>query len=57
MKEQNLKLDEDDFKILCQKKINGKSFLLMNEKKLELCGLEKGPVLLLAKVIRSLKRQ
>ncbi|RIA84986.1 hypothetical protein C1645_393631 [Glomus cerebriforme] len=55
LKEQNLKLDDDHFKILRKKKINGKSFLLMNEKKLELCGLEIGPALLLAEVIRSLK--
>src|SRR5688572_12210670 len=55
LKEQNLKLDEDDFKILRKRKINGRSFLLMNEEKLEHCGLEVGTALLLAEVIKSLK--
>ncbi|RIA95222.1 hypothetical protein C1645_734195 [Glomus cerebriforme] len=55
LKKLDFKLDEDDFTILRKKKIKGRSFLLMDEEKLERCGLEMGPALLLAEVIKSLK--
>ncbi|RIA94429.1 hypothetical protein C1645_760192 [Glomus cerebriforme] len=43
------------FNLLCKRKMKRRSFLLMNEEKLEYCGLEMGPALLLAEVIKSLK--
>ena len=35
LKKKDLKLDEDDIKILCKEKISGRSFLKLTEEKLE----------------------
>ena len=55
LKEQNLKLDEDDLGILRKKKFNGLSFLEMTEEKFMQDGLERGPAILLAKEAKALK--
>jgi hypothetical protein len=55
LKEQNLKLDDDDFAILRKKKITGQDFLDMTEEKFEKCGLEMGPAMRLAKEAKALK--
>ena len=57
LKEQNLKLDDDDLGILRKKKITGLSFLEMTEEKFERCGLEMGPAILLAKEAKALKEK
>src|SRR5207253_6473186 len=56
-KEQNLKLDDDDLGILRKKKINGLSFLEMTEEKFMQDGLERGPAILLAKEVQTLKEK
>src|SRR3954451_16652941 len=57
LKEQNLKLNDDDFKILRNEKITGSSFLKLTEDKLEYCGFKIGPVTLLAEEIKALKEK
>jgi len=57
LKEQNLKLDDDDFAILRKKKITGQDFLDMTEEKFEKCGLEMGPAMRLAKEVQTLKEK
>ena len=55
LKEQNFKFDDDDFAILCKKKITGQYFLDMTEEKFEKCRLEMGPAMRIAKEAKALK--
>lgn len=57
LKEQNLKLDDDDLGILRKKKITGLSFLEMTKEDFKECGLEMGPAILLAKEAKTLKEK
>ena len=57
MKEQNLKLDDDDLGILCNEKITGLSFLDMTKDDFKECGLKIGPATLLAKEAKTLKEK
>ncbi|CAI2187432.1 14349_t:CDS:2 [Funneliformis geosporum] len=57
LKEQNLKLDDDDLGILRNEKIDGPSFLDMTEEKFKQAGLKMGPAMKLAKEAKSLKEK
>src|SRR5204863_4763800 len=57
LKEQNLKLDNDDLGILRNEKITGLSFLDMTEEKLRSYGFKGGPATLLAKEAKTLKEK
>src|SRR5947199_4175713 len=57
LKEQNLKLDDDDLGILRNEKITGLSFLDMTEEKLRSYGFKGGPATLLAKESKTLKEK
>lgn len=57
LKEQNLKLDDDDFAILRKKKFNGLSFLELTKEDFMQAGLEMGPAILLAKEVQALKEK
>ncbi|GBC04264.1 hypothetical protein RclHR1_05590019 [Rhizophagus clarus] len=57
LKEQNLKFDDDDFKILCKEKITGLSFLDLTEEKFCSVGFALGPATLLAKEVQTLKEK
>ena len=57
LKEQNLKLDDDDLGILRNEKITGLSFLDMTEEKLRSYGFKGGPATLLAKEAKTLKEK
>src|SRR4051794_16361691 len=57
LKEQNLKLDDDDLGILRNEKINGLSFLDLTEEKFRSVGFALGPATLLAKEAKSLKEK
>src|SRR4051794_16128613 len=57
LKEQNLKLDDDDFRILREQKITGLSFLDMTKDDFKECGLKIGPATLLAKEAKTLKEK
>lgn len=55
LKEQGLKLDEDDFSILRKEKIDGQVFLDMTEEKFRGIGFALGPAMKLAKEVKALK--
>ena len=55
LKEQNLKLDDDDFAILRKEKITGLSFLDLTEEKFRSVGFALGPATLLTKEAKALK--
>ena len=57
LKEQNLKLDDDDLGILRNEKITGLSFLDMTEEKLRSYGFKGGPATRLAKEAKTLKEK
>src|SRR5205085_11733511 len=57
LKEQNLKLDDDDLGILRKEKIDGPSFLDMTEEKFMQAGLKMGPAMKLAKEAKTLKEK
>ena len=57
LKEQNLKLDDDDLGILRKKKITGQDFLDMTKEDFKECGLEMGPAMRLAKEAKTLKEK
>jgi len=57
LKEQNLKLDDDDLGILRKEKITGLSFLGLNEEKFRSVGFALGPATLLAKEVQTLKEK
>src|SRR3954453_23718416 len=57
LKEQNLKLDDDDLGILPKEKIDGPSFLDMTEEKFMQAGLKMGPAMKLAKEAKTLKEK
>ncbi|POG73386.1 hypothetical protein GLOIN_2v1587390 [Rhizophagus irregularis DAOM 181602=DAOM 197198] len=57
LKEQNLKLDDDDLGILRNEKITGLSFLDMTKDDFKECGLKIGPATLLAKEAKALKEK
>src|SRR4051794_14377556 len=57
LKEQNLKLDDDDLGILRNEKIDGPSFLDMTEEKFKQAGLKMGPAMKLAKEAKSFKEK
>src|SRR3954471_1123302 len=57
LKEQNLKLDDDDLGILRNEKITGLSFLDMTKDDFKECGLKIGSASLLAKEAKSLKEK
>jgi hypothetical protein len=57
LKEQNLKLDDDDLGILRKEKIDGPSFLDMTEEKFMKAGLKMGPAMKLAKEVQTLKEK
>jgi len=51
LKKQNLKLDDDNLKILCKEKINGLFFFDLNEEKFHSISFALKPATLLAKKI------
>ena len=53
----DLKLDEDDIKILRKEKIAGRSFLKLTEEKLECYGMKGGPATVLVEFIESLSQK
>ena len=53
----NLKLDKDDIKILCKKKISGHFFLKLTEKKLEQYGIKEEPTTVFVEFIKSLNQK
>ena len=53
----DLKLDEDDIKILCKEKIVGRSFFKLTEEKLERYGMKGGPATVLVEFIESLSQK
>jgi hypothetical protein len=53
----DLKLDEDDIKILRKEKIAGRSFLKLTEEKLERYGMKGGPATVLVEFIESLSQK
>src|SRR6266498_2625872 len=53
----NLKLDEDDIKILRKEKIAGRSFFKLTEEKLERYGMKGGPATVLVEFIESLSQK
>src|SRR2546421_11898645 len=55
LKEQNLKLADDDLGILRKEKIDGPSFLDMTEEKIMQAGLKMGPAMKRAKAANTLK--
>ncbi|CAG8484119.1 3643_t:CDS:2 [Ambispora leptoticha] len=55
LKEQDLKLDDEDFAIIRNEKINGQDFLDMTEEKFQSYGLKGGPAMRLAKEVKALK--
>ncbi|PKK57187.1 hypothetical protein RhiirC2_798519 [Rhizophagus irregularis] len=57
LKEQNLKLDDDDLGILRKQKVTGLSFLDLTEEKYEKWGMAGGPATLLAKEAKTLKEK
>ncbi|GES82894.1 hypothetical protein GLOIN_2v1587390 [Rhizophagus clarus] len=57
LKEQNLKLDDDDLGILRKQKIDGQVFLDMSKDDFMQAGLEMGPAMKLAKEIQTLKEK
>ncbi|CAB4411453.1 unnamed protein product [Rhizophagus irregularis] len=57
LKEQNLKLDDDDLGILRNEKITGQDFLDMTEEKFRSYGLKGGPAMRLAKEVQTLKEK
>ncbi|EXX66880.1 hypothetical protein GLOIN_2v1522857 [Rhizophagus irregularis DAOM 181602=DAOM 197198] len=57
LKEQNLKLDDDDLGILRNEKITGQDFLDMTEEKFRSYGLKGGPAIRLAKEVQTLKEK
>ncbi|GES95209.1 hypothetical protein GLOIN_2v1502041 [Rhizophagus clarus] len=57
LKEQNLKLDNDDFKILCKEKITGFLFLDLTEEKFCSVSFALRPVTLFAKEVQTLKEK
>ncbi|RGB33831.1 hypothetical protein C1646_761321 [Rhizophagus diaphanus] len=52
-KEENLKLDDDDLKVIRKEKVNGRDFLKLTEEKLERHGMKLGPALRLADFIKE----
>jgi hypothetical protein len=54
LERKDLKLDEDDIKILRKEKISGRSFLKLTEEKLERYGMKGGPATVLVEFIESL---
>ncbi|GBB91054.1 hypothetical protein RclHR1_18160006 [Rhizophagus clarus] len=57
LKEQNLKLDDNDFKILCKEKITGLSFLDLTKEKFCSVSFALGPATLLTKEVQTLKEK
>ncbi|CAG8747199.1 12997_t:CDS:2, partial [Funneliformis caledonium] len=57
LKEQNLKLDDDDLGVLRNEKITGLSFLDMSKEDFMQAGLKMGPVKLLTKEVQVLKEK
>jgi hypothetical protein len=57
LKEQNLKLDDDDLGILRKRKIIGQDFLDMGKDDFMQAGLEIGPAMRLAKEVLALKEK
>ncbi len=53
----DLKLDEDDIKILRKEKIAGRSFLRLTEEKLERYGMKGGPATVLVEFIEGLSQK
>ena len=57
LERKDLKLDEDDIKILRKEKISGRSFLKLTEEKLERYGMKGGPTTVLVEFIESLSQK
>ena len=57
LKEQNLKLDDDDLGILRNEKITGQTFLGLTKEELQGIGLKLGPVKALLDEIKALKEK
>ncbi|PKK70485.1 hypothetical protein RhiirC2_746367, partial [Rhizophagus irregularis] len=53
----NLKLNDDDLKILCNEKITGQDFFDMTEEKFRSYGLKGGPAMRFAKKVQTLKEK
>jgi hypothetical protein len=57
LRDLNINLDEDDFKILRKEKIDGQTFPDMTEKKFMKDGIKRGPAMKLEKQAKILKEQ
>ncbi|GBB86377.1 hypothetical protein RclHR1_12800009 [Rhizophagus clarus] len=57
LKEQNLKLEEKHYDILCKEEITGQNFLDITEEKFRSYGLKGGPAMRLAKEVQTLKEK
>ena len=57
LRDLNINLDEDDFKILCKQKIDGQTFPDMTEKKFMKDGIKRGPAIKLEKQAKILKER
>ena len=57
LKKKNLKLDDDDIKILRREKISGLAFLETTKEEFRSYGLKAGPATILAKFIEGLSQK
>ena len=57
LRDLNINLDEDDFKILRKQKIDGQTFPDMTEKKFMKDGIKRGPAMKLKKQAKILKER
>ncbi|CAG8726807.1 41796_t:CDS:2, partial [Gigaspora margarita] len=57
LERKDLKLNEDDIKILCKEKISSHSFLKLTKEKLERYGMKEGPTTVLIEFIESLSQK
>ena len=57
LRDLDINLDEDDFKILRKQKIDGQTFPDMTEKKFMKDGIKRGPAMKLEKQAKILKKQ
>src|ERR1044072_2448882 len=57
LRDLDINLDEDDFKILCKQKIDGQTFPDMTERKFMKDGIKRGPAMKLEKQAKILKEK
>ncbi|RGB24377.1 hypothetical protein C1646_773186 [Rhizophagus diaphanus] len=56
-REENLELDDDDLKVICEEKVNGRDFLKLTEEELERHGMKLRPASRLADFIKECKER